>query len=134
MSEPMKCGGWSFPTIGCGAELRAERYGRDPVVDHDTMIRCLDCGTPMCPRCAREHFRSHIMRVRDEAVHEVLWALEDEDHLQCEHMNRDEPCNVCVPCLARVQYQTACARLGKTSTKVLANAAKPLRPMTKETP
>jgi hypothetical protein len=58
MSEPMTCGGWAGPTVGCGAPLRTERYGRDPAVDHDTMIRCLDCGTPMCPRCAKEHFRS----------------------------------------------------------------------------
>jgi len=25
MSEPMTCGGWAFPTIGCGARLSARR-------------------------------------------------------------------------------------------------------------
>ena len=110
MSEPMTCGGWSFPTIGCGAPLRTERYGRDPVVDHDTLIRCLDCGTPMCKRCAREHFAGHVQRVRDEAVRDALNLLEDGDHLQCERRNADEPCDVCVPCVARLKYQQACDR------------------------
>jgi hypothetical protein len=59
MPEPMKCGGWQGSAGGCGAALRAERYGTDPPVDADTLIRCLDCGTPMCRRCAKEHFAQH---------------------------------------------------------------------------
>jgi|SRR5580700_9824576 hypothetical protein len=83
MSEPMTCGGWSFPTIGCGAPLRAERYGRDPVVDHDTMIRCLDCGTPMCRRCAQEHFKDHKQQLLDAATVGALRDLEDESPADC---------------------------------------------------
>jgi hypothetical protein len=113
MSEPMKCGGWAGSTVGCGAALRTERYGTDPPVDHDTMIRCLDCGTPLCRRCAKEHFAGHVQQVKDEAVVDALRTLEDEDHLQCEHRNREEPCGVCATCVARLKYRRAWGRVGK---------------------
>lgn len=113
MSEPMTCGGWAGPTVGCGAPLRAERYGRDPAVDHDTMIRCLDCGTPMCPRCARDHFKEHVQQLKDRVVVDALHDLEDEDHLACEQRYRGDPCDVCVSCVARLKYQQACARVGQ---------------------
>lgn len=113
MPEPMTCGGWAGKTLGCGMALRTERYGTDPAVDCDTLIRCLDCGTPMCRRCAKEHFVQHVQRVKDDAVVDALRYLEDEDHLQCERRNGDEPCDVCVPCVARLKYHSALDRVGK---------------------
>lgn len=117
MPESMTCGGWQGKHGGCGAALRPDRYGTDPPVDSDTMIRCLDCGTPMCPRCAKEHFRQHVQKVRDEAVVDALRDLEDEDHLQCERRNADEPCDVCVTCTARLKYQRAWDRVGDNRAK-----------------
>ena len=112
MSEPMTCGGWAGKSLGCGMALRTERYGTDPTVDHDTMIRCLDCGTPLCRRCAKEHFAQHIQQVKDRAVVDALRDLQDEDHLQCERLNADGPCDVCVQCTARIKYQCAWDRVG----------------------
>jgi len=117
MAEPMKCGGWQGSAGGCGAALRPERYGTDPPVDADTLIRCLDCGTPMCRRCAKEHFAQHVQRLRDEAIVNALHDLENEDHLQCKRRNSDEPCDVCVTCVARLKYQGAWDRVGNTPSK-----------------
>jgi hypothetical protein len=49
-------------------------------VDRDTMIRCLDCGTPMCSGCAQEHFKDHRQQLIDTATVAALRDLEDEDH------------------------------------------------------
>ena len=107
MAEPMTCGGWDGTWVGCGAALRPDRSGTDPAVDRDTLIRYLDCGTPMCPRCAKEHFKQHSQRACDDAVMGALRDLENEDHLQCERRNGDDPCEVCVPCIARAKYHDA---------------------------
>ena len=49
--------------------------------------------------------------VRDEGIVDAMHDLEDEDHLQCERRNADEPCDVCVPCVARLKYQQAWDRV-----------------------
>lgn len=93
--------------------MRTERYGTDPPVDSDTLIRCLDCGTPLCRRCARDHFKEHVQQVKDRAVVDALHDLEDEDHLQCRQQSEDDPCEICVTCVARLKYQRACTRVEK---------------------
>jgi hypothetical protein len=47
------------------------------------------------------------------AVVDALRDLYDEDHLQCERVNADEPCDVCVPCVARLKYQQAWDLVGE---------------------
>ena len=69
MSErKVYCGGIAGRNSwGCGTELHFERHGGEwasgrPNDQHwrpgdpTIAIRCLDCGTVMCPNCARRHF------------------------------------------------------------------------------
>jgi len=70
VTEPRKvfCGGVAGRNAsGCGVELHYERQGGEwasgrPHEQHwrpgdpHIAIRCLDCGTVMCPYCARGHF------------------------------------------------------------------------------
>ena len=63
-----KCGG-SVSWLGCGADLHWERESeRDPTV----AIRCLDCGSVLCPACARRHFDSDEKSKRIGAMLKVM--------------------------------------------------------------
>jgi hypothetical protein len=73
MSEKLVCVGgerWG----SCGIVLHWENdngfgeWGRD----HAVAIRCLDCGSLMCPRCAREHFKSDEKDRRIDALEKAL--------------------------------------------------------------
>jgi hypothetical protein len=65
----------------------------------------------MCSGCAQEHFKDHRQQLIDTATVAALRDLEDEDHLQCVRRNNDEPCDVCVPCVARLKFQQAWDRV-----------------------
>ena len=66
MSKEPVCG-WG----GCGAKLHWEReWDRDPL----TAIRCIDCGTILCPQCARRHFSKD---EKDRQIELLVLALED---------------------------------------------------------
>lgn len=68
--KELRCGE-GIPQDGCNAKLHWElEWPGDPAV----AIRCLDCGTVLCPRCARDHFKSD---EKDRRIAELMSEIDD---------------------------------------------------------
>jgi hypothetical protein len=84
MAEQIVCGGGVTWLSCCGVELKLERDGGEWGRDRQTAIRCLDCGTLMCPPCARRHFAETDEKSRRIATLETaLRDVDDVDGLAC---------------------------------------------------
>jgi len=100
-------------------ELRAHVDRLTAILDSVTPCND-DCGLAAVLAWVDPADRQRVAKLRDvrdqRAIVDALRDLYDEDHLQCERRNADEPCDVCVPCVARMKYQRAWDAVGRSKS------------------
>lgn len=80
--------------VGCGERLHFERSAGETVDGGSNVaVRCLDCGTVLCTRCARKHFDSERRRETDTALRQCaeMADLADENALAATFLREHTP-------------------------------------------